>query len=156
MNGRRLVFRWAAVATLAAGLTLGAPTNAAAQDAEGRKSPGLALALSLVVPGAGQVYNGHYAKGAVMFGGAVLAAGSIVLTLSDLLELDDDKSGTGVHVLGVAGMGLILWSWIDAPLSAKAINRKLDAGRLALEIGPRVEIARSGGSVDLSLVRIEC
>ena len=156
-NRPRAVFRWAAAAALAAGLTLGAPTPAAAQNAaaEGRKSPALALGLSVVVPGAGQVYNGHYAKGAVMFVGAVAAAGSIVLTLSDLLGLDDDESGTGVHVLGAAGMGLILWSWIDAPLSAKAINRRLDAGRLALEIGPRVENELSGWGVGLSLARIE-
>jgi hypothetical protein len=106
----------------------------------------------VVLPGAGQVYNGHYLKAAVMFGGAALTAGPIILTASDVLGLDDDTSGTAVHILGAAGVGLILWSWIDAPLSAKAINRRLDAGRLAVEIGPRID--RWGQGVGLSLLRI--
>jgi hypothetical protein len=156
MDCRPSVFRWITVFALSAVLTLGGATAAAAQGAEqqGRKSPPLALALSVLVPGAGQVYNGDYLKGGIMFGGAVITAGPLILTASDVLGLDDDRSGTGTHVLGAVGVGLILWSWIDAPLSAKAINRRLDSGRLTLEIGPRVEINRSGRGMDLRLLRI--
>jgi hypothetical protein len=155
MNGRPTASRWARVLTLSAALTLAGATTAVAQgtdDQEGRESPPLALALSVVLPGAGQVYNGHYLKAAVMCGGAALTAGPIILTASDVLGLDDDTSGTAVHILGAAGVGLILWSWIDAPLSAKAINRRLDAGRLAVEIGPRID--RWGQGFGLSLLRI--
>ena len=156
MAFRRSAFRWTTMFTLSAALTLGGATRASAQEAaqQGRKSPPLALALSVLVPGAGQVYNGDYLKGGVMFGGAVITVGPVILTASDVFGLDDDKSGTGTHVLGALGVGLILWSWIDAPLSAQAINRRLDSGRLALEMGPRVEIARSGMGIDLRLVRV--
>jgi hypothetical protein len=110
----------------------------AAQESgqDSRKSPAAALALSLLVPGAGQVYNGQYLKGAGMFGGVALTSWAIVLTVSDVLELDDDASGTEVHVLGAIGMGAMLWSWIDAPLSARAINRRIELGGAALEVGP--------------------
>ncbi len=156
MSCRRSAFRWMMVFTLSAALTLGSATRASAQraDHQGRKSPPLALALSVLVPGAGQVYNGDYLKGGIMFGGAVMTIGPVILTASDVLGLDDDKSGTGTHVLGAVGVGLILWSWIDAPISAKAINRRLDSARLELEMRPRVEIARSGLGLDLSLLRI--
>ena len=156
MSDRLSALRWALILTLAAAPVLGHATPAAAQgaDGQGRKSPALALALSVVVPGAGQVYNGHYLKGAVMFGGTVLTAGAILMTASDVLGLDDDTSGTDVHILGGVGVGLILWSWIDAPLSAKAINRRLDSGRLTLETGPRLEIAPPGAVIGLSLLRI--
>ena len=100
------------------------------------------------------MYNGHYLKGAVMFGGTVLSAGAIVLTIADLLELDDDTSDMSVHVLGAAGMGLILWSWIDAPLSARAINRRIDGRGVAIEIGPHVRTAPAGRGFDVRLVRI--
>jgi hypothetical protein len=113
----------------------------------------LALALSLVVPGAGQVYNGHYGKGAVMFGSAALTASSIVLTIADALELDDDRSGTGVHLLGATGIGIVVWSWIDAPLSARAINRGLETGSVTIGIAPRVRID-AAGRVDLDLARV--
>ena len=156
MNRRSPALQRAAVAALSAALTLGGATTATAQEADhqGRKSPPLALALSFVLPGAGQVYNGDYLKGAVMFGGAVLAAGAVLLSASDVLGLDDDTSGTGTHILGAAGVGLILWSWIDAPLSASAINRRLEAGGTTVDLGPRVHVAQKGGGVDLSLLRI--
>lgn len=156
MSDRRWAFRWTTLVAFSLVLHLGVMAPTAAQESGGpsHKSPPLALALSVLLPGAGQVYNGHYLKGAVMFGGAVVTAGPIILTASDVLGLDDDKSGTGTHILGAVGVGVILWSWIDAPLSAKAINRRLDAGRLTLEMGLRVEIASAGDALDLSLLRV--
>jgi hypothetical protein len=71
-----------------------------------------------------------------MFGGVALTAGPIILTIADILELDDDRSGRGVHAAAALGMGLILWSWIDAPLSAAAINRRIEAGAVAFNLGP--------------------
>lgn len=82
MSCRRSSVRWTMVVSLAATLALGAATRAAAQGTagrDGRKSPPLALALSVVLPGAGQFYNGHYLKGAVMFAGAAVAAGAVSL-----------------------------------------------------------------------------
>ena len=75
-------------------------------------------------------------------------------TMAAVLGLDDDTSGTGTHILGAVGVGLIVWSWLVAPLSARAINRRLDAGSLGLDVGPRFEIVRAGKGIDLSLFRI--
>ncbi|HSG09240.1 MAG TPA: DUF5683 domain-containing protein [Longimicrobiales bacterium] len=156
MNRRTLTPRRDAVALLFAALTLGGAATAAAQEADhqGRRSPPLALALSLVLPGAGQVYNGDYLKGTVMFVGTAAVISASMLSLSDAFGLDDDTSGTGTHVLGAVGVGLILWSWIDAPLSARAINRRLEAGGSTVALGPRVQVAKRGGGVDLTLLGI--
>lgn len=130
--------------------------GAIAQDApESRKSPAAAFALSFFVPGAGQVCNGDYLKGAVMFGGALLTAGPIILTVADVLELDDDRSGTEVHAAAVVGIGIVLWSWIDAPLSAAAINRRIDAGAVAFDLGPRLRRVPSGQGASLQLVSVD-
>ena len=87
MRGRRSVFRWTTALALSAALVLGVTTTVSGQtgDQQGHKSPPLALALSVLVPGAGQFYNGDYLKGGVMLGGAVITAGAILLTASDVL-----------------------------------------------------------------------
>jgi TM2 domain-containing membrane protein YozV len=88
---------------------IGTPINALLlDDGVGPKSPGIALLLSFVFVGAGQLYNGQIAKGILMFLGCV--------------------------VLWFALLGWIIniWSWIDAYSTAKAMNqrylRRLAAG----------------------------
>ena len=49
---------------------------------------------------------------------------------------------------------LIRWSWIDAPLSAKAVNRRLEAGPGTVEVGLGLRPAPPGRGLDLSLLRI--
>ncbi len=75
------------------------------------KSPGIALLLSLLIPGVGQMYNGHVAKGILML------IGSIVLWLFFL--------------------GWIIWIWsiIDAYQSAKAISQRYADSRVARRRG---------------------
>ena len=157
MSRPGLVLRWAAAAALVSVLTLGEAMTASAQEAhpQGHKSPPLALALSVVLPGAGQVYNGDYLKGAVMFVGTAVAISASMLSLSDVFALDDDTSDTGTHILGAVGVGLILWSWIDAPLSARAINRRLEAGSVGVDLGPRLDAAQATPGMGFSLLRIE-
>jgi TM2 domain-containing membrane protein YozV len=61
-----------------------------------RKIPGVALALSFVLPGAGQFYNGDMKKGGVMLGAWLL---SLLLV---------------AFVVGVLGvLGIWIWSIID-------------------------------------------
>ena len=55
-------------------------------------------------------------------------------------------------VIGLVGFGL--WSLIDAPRTANAINRTIDAGQVALEIGPRLMVPDRDSRVGLSLVRV--
>ncbi len=102
---------------------------------EGRKSPGLAFFLSFLITGLGQGYNGQWAKGLLMFGGVVTGYTIMINNAADCADYDECGAVTAGAVL--VG-GLWLWSWIDAPLTASAINRRLEAG-MALEVGPRFE-----------------
>ena len=49
-------------------------------SASGKQDPFAAAAMSLVLPGAGQVYNGQYAKGVVQFGSVV--TGLVLISLA--------------------------------------------------------------------------
>ena len=105
--------------------------------------------MSLMWPGAGQGYNGQWAKGAVMLGGEVVSA-VVVLATSDECPTD-----CGAFNAGVIGMvGFALWSLIDAPRTANAINQRIDAGQVALEIGPQLIAPNRGSRAGLSLVRV--
>jgi hypothetical protein len=110
----------------------GAP--APSRQMVGRKSPGVAFLLSFLITGGGQVYNGQYAKAGIMFGGSVISLGIALSSWEDCWDFDDCGAFTA-GVIGAVGFGLA--SWIDAPISASSINRRLDAG-LALDIGPRL------------------
>ena len=108
------------------------------QSMNGRevKSPGGAFLLSFLVPGAGQAYNGQYVKAGVQF--LITTVGTLWLidTWEDCWEYDQFCVDWGIAA--VLGFGGRFWSWVDAPASANAINRRA----LALEIGPRVTVAR--------------
>jgi len=64
------------------------------------KSPGIALLLSILIPGVGQMYNGQVGKGILMLIGCVL--------------------------LWIVLLGWIIWLWsaIDAYQTAKAMNMR--------------------------------
>ncbi|MBE7204363.1 MAG: DUF4339 domain-containing protein [Parafilimonas terrae] len=70
-------------------------------ELSGGKSPGIALVLSLVICGVGQMYNGQVAKGILMLLGSIM--------------------------LWLVMLGWIIWIWsmIDAYQNAKAINARL-------------------------------
>lgn len=103
------------------------------------KSPALALGLSLMLPGAGQVYNGQWGKAGLMFGGEALALGLLVSSSAEC-GLDSSESGDcGRLIAGaIVGIGFALWSWIDAPLSAVSINRGIRSLDLSVELGLRL------------------
>lgn len=101
-----------------------------------RKSPILALILSGLLPGLGQIYNGQYKKGAVLlvinFVIAFLIRGPYT-RLEELREagLEMTDGATLLIVLGytIAGLVLIVFAMIDAKKSADKINsapEKLD------------------------------
>ncbi len=121
------------------------------QTAEAPKSPGGAFALSLMIPGAGQAHNGQWAKGALMLGGGLVSVG-VALAGADQCDSSDDCS---LLTAGLVGMvGFWVWSMVDAPVTANLINRRIDAGQVALEIGPQLTAPNRGSSVGLSLVRV--
>lgn len=108
----------------------------------GRKVPVLALALSLVVPGGGQAYNGEWGKSAFVLGSTVVAVGLFGFDGVSCLVDDDGENCTRAAVgLGLAA-AVLLYSWIDAPLTAAAINRRIDLGSATAEVGPRLLVSR--------------
>jgi hypothetical protein len=134
-----------------------APTDSTAgQKADGsraapRRSPGLAMALSLVLPGGGQVYTGNYWKAAIVapvevglgylalrqhrFARRALAAGDTVA-----YSFNRDWRTTWLWWTGA----VTVFSMADAYISAKmfGFEREMQLGGrpVALEFGP----ARAG------------
>ncbi len=110
-----------------------------------KKSPALAFLLSFLIVGAGQGYNGQWSKGVVMFANELISVGVFAVGVYAC----DHGSSCGILLAGFVGMvGFALWSWIDAPVSASKINRRIDAGGMALEVGPRLYDAPIGGAAN--------
>lgn len=85
------------------------------------KSPTKAFMLSLVggvtiLPGLGQHYNGEHKKGFLL--GAAWFSGMIVLYST----VSRDSETTGQIIGFPLVLGSLLWSCIDAPISAKRLN----------------------------------
>ncbi|MCY4570001.1 MAG: hypothetical protein OXD49_17040 [Candidatus Poribacteria bacterium] len=92
------------------------PVNVQAQNnvvIVSRKDPFIAGALSFLITGLGQVYNGEIKKGFFHFATAV--SGYTLYFLAD--------GNIGIAGL-LVGVGTAVWSVIDAPLSANRINRE--------------------------------
>jgi len=126
-------------------------TTAEATIAEAPRSPGGAFALSLMIPGAGQAHNGQWGKGALMLGGGLVSVGAAVAGSDECDSFDD----CALFTAGLVGMiGFWVWSMIDAPVSANSINRRIEAGEVALEIGPQLIAPNRDALVGLSLLRV--
>ena len=99
------------------------------EAAEGRsdalKNPELAGALSVLVPGLGQIYNGEQVKGAIIMAAFLGSIGVCVAA---------DIGGTpgSISTLGWIGVGMVgtsyLWGIIDAPVAAHRINKEMLGG----------------------------
>jgi TM2 domain-containing membrane protein YozV len=89
------------------------------------KSPAVAFWLSFLYPGMGQFYNGQIGKGIVMASiGTASYVGFFMAFNSIDLSTFDEGNSTLLLVSSVVLVGTYLWSVIDAPVSAKAINRR--------------------------------
>jgi tetratricopeptide (TPR) repeat protein len=97
------------------------------------RNPGLAFMLSLIMPGVGQLYNGHLLKGgiiiAVVLLGLLLSGGSdffynLFAYMVNPTRVRGDQSGWQL-IAGVAALIAWFYAFIDAPLSAAARNRVL-------------------------------
>ncbi|MBN1335839.1 MAG: caspase family protein [Deltaproteobacteria bacterium] len=77
-----------------------------------RHSPWIAAGASAVVPGAGQAYNGQWAKGALLFGGTTALVGGGLLWRGE----NEASSGslTGPNLATLLGMTLYGYSIADA------------------------------------------
>ena len=153
LNVRSLLLLLLAMMLIGSAHTAEAQT-ASEQTVESRKSPWLAFGLSfLVLPGAGQAYNGQWGKGGLMLGGVAVSFGVVLADDCDVFYTANNCGFlTAAGFVGV--VGFVLWSWIDAPLAANAINRRIDTGQVALEIGPQLVAPNRDSRIDLSLVRV--
>ncbi|MCH7934709.1 MAG: hypothetical protein IIC36_12025 [Gemmatimonadetes bacterium] len=149
---------------------IGGTARTVEAQVESRKSPGVAFALSFFVTGTGQAYNKQWGKGGLMLGGQLVSFGVLLSDNCGFLYTTNNCGWlTTAGLVGIAGFWV--WSVIDAPLAAKGINRRIDAGQMALEIGPQLIVPQSrsamGGlrsaglpslhrdwRIDLSLVRV--
>lgn len=83
--------------------------------------PGIAFTRSLIVPGLGQMYNGEFGKGVVLFTGAI--AGILGATLGTYYCPSKYESLVGWGSVALLG-GCYFYSLIDAPIVAMRWNRQ--------------------------------
>jgi arabinogalactan oligomer/maltooligosaccharide transport system permease protein len=96
-----------------------------------RKNPTLALILSVIFPGLGQLYNNQVPKGI-----ALLAINLVVnfLLIKPLEKLTISRYSPDTSTLFIVAaytvIGLVLWVYaiIDAKRTAEKINRELSTG----------------------------
>ena len=96
------------------------------EDRPKRKSPILALVLSAVLPGLGQIYNSQIVKGllllALNFGISYLIREPLALVLSSSGPLFERPDAFLFLAYGFAGAVLVVVSMIDAKQTADKIN----------------------------------
>ncbi len=86
-----------------------------------------------------------------MLGGGLVWVGAAVAGSVECDSCDD----CALFTAGLVGViGFWVWSMIDAPVSASSINRRIEAGEVALEIGPQLIAPNRDSLVGLSLVRV--
>ena len=130
-------------------LALEAAAQAAAPTT--KREPVVAFALSLLIPGLGQLYNGptERTKGIVMMGVAVGTIGMMIAGSDgdcdddEDFEFDCDENEALVAVGALGYLGNYIYSLVDAPLRAGAINRQ---NGLAFNIQPEYRAGRAGGA----------
>jgi len=88
------------------------------------KSPALAWALSLLVPGGGQGYNGQWGKGAIFFGVVAVGMGIYVQNGGGNCIVGQGENCGAASAGAFLAVGGWIGSQIDAPLTAAAINRR--------------------------------
>ncbi|NLC57125.1 MAG: tetratricopeptide repeat protein [Armatimonadetes bacterium] len=97
-------------------------------------NPSLACLLSMLFPGLGQFYNGEYRKGLplvviwlVLLYNLYYLMGAL---FGPLLGMDDRAAIPGfAWVIGLVQVGVMVYSLVDASLSAVAINRGETPGK---------------------------
>ena len=104
--------------------------------------PGTAFARSLVVPGLGQMYNGEFGKGVLLFTGAI--AGILGATLGAYYCPSKYESLVGWGSVALLG-GCYVYSLIDAPIVAMRWNRQHGFkfnGDSYIEVAPAIGVGR--------------
>ncbi|MEK9149118.1 MAG: hypothetical protein AAB267_03615 [Candidatus Desantisbacteria bacterium] len=108
-------------------------TEAKTKYLEEKKSPNTALLWSLLITGAGQIYNKETPKGLLMLGGKILC----IATMFKDETTTSQSGGGGVTITMtttekkiqtpqlIGALGISIWSMIDAYKGADRYNEKL-------------------------------
>ncbi|MXY48858.1 MAG: hypothetical protein F4Y38_06095 [Gemmatimonadetes bacterium] len=95
------------------------------------KNPWIAFLLSTAITGSGQFYNQQYSKGSAMFVGAATGIGMYFFSREDNFTHSisfkhiDRKDNDSMGNVGIGlTLGFIVWSMVDAPVSAVRINER--------------------------------
>jgi hypothetical protein len=112
---------------------------------EEKKSPGIALLLSLLLPGLGNIYADH-PVGAVITWALIIGGVSIaVYGIQHVNPEGGGGDGVGMFFLGwVVALGGVVYSLVDSYQSAKEYNHEL-ARRLGLPFVGVAPIRMTGG-----------
>ena len=117
------------------------------------KNPWIAFLLSTAIPGAGQYYNQQFRKGSAMLLGAATGVGLFYATRNDNRRdkltgkyLDPDENDNKGYIGLGLGLGFVVWSMIDAPVSAIKINKR---NPQAMTIGPMIDRDKVGAVLSL-------
>lgn len=118
------------------------------------KNPWIAFLLSTAIVGSGQFYNQQYSKGSAMFVGAATGVGMYFFSRADNYTHEisfkhiDRKDNDSMGNVGVGlTLGFIVWSMIDAPISAIKINER---NQQAVTMGPMIDRDRIGVVISLN------
>ena len=94
------------------------------------KNPLLALILSAILPGLGQIYNSHYAKGLFFIGFNMiinfLIREPLVTVVDNVDNLENVDEPTMYVFIGysLASMALWVYAMVDAKKNAELINQE--------------------------------
>lgn len=93
-----------------------------------KKSPILALILSGILPGIGQIYNGETNKGLVLLGLNFVISYLLSEPLRQFMEAGGSSPAnpfeTTVYLYLIAGLFLWIYAMVDAKRTAERINRE--------------------------------
>lgn len=121
--------------------------DAITSGSQGKRNPGFAMILSLIVPGFGQFYNGQFVKACICLGVFVIAMFLISLTpdIKAIRCLLAPATTTGCRGLTISPLTWFcmfasgaawLFSLIDAPISAsKTVDTSVDSGPVVDKTG---------------------
>ena len=113
------------------------------------KNPYTSCCMSLVFPGAGQVYNEEPGKGIMFLGGFFV--GAIIMYSGAGPQHDAEAASDRVVVGSLMVVGSYLASAIDASISSVKINRKRGDGdsrrKVTLEINPITSPTKRGAMI---------
>ena len=109
-------------------------TSVGISEIETRRDPVVAGICSMVISGGGQAYNGQWSKGIICFSTTVIGWGIALSSLEENpdgeLEVTDGQEG-GFLIGALIGLGAHVYSIIDAPMTAKKINKRLEQPELS-------------------------